>query len=417
MKFIDEVQISVAAGKGGDGCCSFLRLKFMPFGGPDGGDGGVGVDGGGSSCKMLVQYAEGETLYINTINGCSNVATSPSKTWDNIKELYLDAVNTIKLTHNIDITDNSKFRVCGGLGLAGYGITAAGNLFKELLENSGYFAVYKIVGDVYIASLGAHHGKAGSIIICGTGSAGFSYDDKQQVVVRSGGTGFPHSFGGSMGAMGLSLTKLVLGTCNELLKFTGRKVDLVARLQDLNTGDGYLILALLQNVQYYNYEYQVLSFKGSYTKFAELEFAQSVNSPDRSAEKYAKIAGFIIDLLKEGTESPLLAAYSPEVKLMTLEAATSFVEEMAAAVENTYQSLKCAGVKVALYGGARHIIEPYLSAEFKQDLIPMEEYSALHGACCMIIAELVRQKVDAKREDDEVACGNNDEKPLKCTIS
>lgn len=42
MKFIDEAKIYVEAGKGGNGACSFLRLKFMPFGGPDGGDGGKG---------------------------------------------------------------------------------------------------------------------------------------------------------------------------------------------------------------------------------------------------------------------------------------------------------------------------------------------------------------------------------------
>lgn len=42
MKFIDEATITVEAGRGGNGACSFLRLKFMPFGGPDGGDGGNG---------------------------------------------------------------------------------------------------------------------------------------------------------------------------------------------------------------------------------------------------------------------------------------------------------------------------------------------------------------------------------------
>jgi GTP-binding protein len=42
MKFIDEAKIRVVAGDGGNGCCSFLRLKFMPNGGPDGGDGGEG---------------------------------------------------------------------------------------------------------------------------------------------------------------------------------------------------------------------------------------------------------------------------------------------------------------------------------------------------------------------------------------
>jgi GTP-binding protein len=42
MKFIDEAKIRVIAGDGGNGCCSFLRLKFVPNGGPDGGDGGDG---------------------------------------------------------------------------------------------------------------------------------------------------------------------------------------------------------------------------------------------------------------------------------------------------------------------------------------------------------------------------------------
>lgn len=44
MKFIDKVRVFVAAGDGGDGCLSFLREKYMEFGGPNGGDGGKGGD-------------------------------------------------------------------------------------------------------------------------------------------------------------------------------------------------------------------------------------------------------------------------------------------------------------------------------------------------------------------------------------
>ena len=43
MKFLDQVKIFIKAGDGGSGSPSFRREKFIEFGGPDGGDGGLSL--------------------------------------------------------------------------------------------------------------------------------------------------------------------------------------------------------------------------------------------------------------------------------------------------------------------------------------------------------------------------------------
>ncbi len=57
MKFFDEASIAVQSGNGGRGCVSFRRERFVPRGGPDGGDGGKGGD------VILKSTSQRRTLY------------------------------------------------------------------------------------------------------------------------------------------------------------------------------------------------------------------------------------------------------------------------------------------------------------------------------------------------------------------
>jgi GTP-binding protein len=56
MLFLDEARILVKAGDGGNGCLAFRREKFVPRGGPSGGDGGRGGD------VVMVATAQQNTL-------------------------------------------------------------------------------------------------------------------------------------------------------------------------------------------------------------------------------------------------------------------------------------------------------------------------------------------------------------------
>ena len=68
MNFIDEAYLEIKAGDGGSGASSFRREKYIPFGGPDGGDGGKGGYATGDLSvtpgQILNVYVGAKRLYI-----------------------------------------------------------------------------------------------------------------------------------------------------------------------------------------------------------------------------------------------------------------------------------------------------------------------------------------------------------------
>jgi GTPase len=75
--FIDKAKIHIKAGDGGNGCCSFRREKFVPRGGPDGGDGGIGGD-------IIIKTVPGEQSLVayryNQHYACKHGAHGKGKT-------------------------------------------------------------------------------------------------------------------------------------------------------------------------------------------------------------------------------------------------------------------------------------------------------------------------------------------------
>ncbi|MDR1425943.1 MAG: GTPase ObgE [Rickettsiales bacterium] len=104
MQFIDEAEIHIKAGNGGNGKIGFLRLKYRPRGGPDGGDGGKGGDvifRTNSNMDTLLQFRYKKTFDAeNGDNGGSSCRTGKGG-----ENLFID----VPIGTQILFRDNSLF--------------------------------------------------------------------------------------------------------------------------------------------------------------------------------------------------------------------------------------------------------------------------------------------------------------------
>ena len=125
--FVDIVEVSLRAGDGGDGAVSFRREKYVPAGGPDGGDGGKGgdvvfrVDPGSNTLvafkykrKFVAERGEnGKAAKCHGRNGTDAVITVPAGT-------VIRDPESGKIIHDMSSDDCADFIVCRG-GRGGWG--------------------------------------------------------------------------------------------------------------------------------------------------------------------------------------------------------------------------------------------------------------------------------------------------------
>ncbi len=119
MKFIDEVQIVVISGKGGQGCVAFRRETYVPRGGPNGGDGGRGGDvifKVNPSLNSLVDFRRNKKYIASSGQQGGGSQMHGSDGADLILEVPRGTLIKNQNTGDLvaDLTDMDVFTVCRG---------------------------------------------------------------------------------------------------------------------------------------------------------------------------------------------------------------------------------------------------------------------------------------------------------------
>lgn len=158
----------------------------------------IGVDGGGTKTKIIVENEEGQLLG-QARSGPANIRTSYEQAWDSIDTGVKEALDQAALSLS---DENYRFHI--GLALAGTEDPIASASF---LSRPHHFTTLILDSDAYAACLGVHDCQDGAIIIIGTGVIGYElYQNKRYIV---GGWGFPQADVGGGAWLGLEAVRLM----------------------------------------------------------------------------------------------------------------------------------------------------------------------------------------------------------------
>lgn len=292
----------------------------------------IGVDGGGTKCKVRVEDSAGSLLG-TTVSGPANIRISVDGTWLSIFTALHEILNPLHIS-----LEDPHFRFHAGLGLAGCEVLDATRAFLKRLHP---FKTIQLASDAHVACLGAHLGRDGAIIIVGTGVVGYEIENGH--VFKVGGWGFPHDDEGGGAWLGLEATRL---TC-QWLDHRAEKSPLVTDI-----------------FAFFNED------KEQFTAWAN-----TANSSE-----FARLAPIVIN----HSQQEEMAA----VRL--IKKAAHAVDRIAftlAKMTKSKQPLPC-----CLSGGIAPFIEPYIHEDVRAHMVPREG-DACRGAILMIKQSMVEPLV------------------------
>ncbi|WP_423185961.1 N-acetylglucosamine kinase [Alishewanella sp. d11] len=168
----------------------------------------LGIDGGGSKCRVVLTNAQFSVIG-HGLGGPAN----PLRGMEVAQASILDA--TYQALAEAELPKSALANIIVGAGLAGVNIPEYHRIFSAWQHP---FAALYLTSDLHAACMGAHQGKNGAVIICGTGSCGLAAVDGK--VLEVGGHGFPYGDSGSGAWFGLQLLQRVLRSLDGLLPKT-----------------------------------------------------------------------------------------------------------------------------------------------------------------------------------------------------
>jgi glucosamine kinase len=164
----------------------------------------VGIDGGGTKCRASIMTADLQVL--------GTGVGGPANPFHGVEQ----AQSSIRAAADLALIDaglppSAIGELIAGAGLAGVNVPS---LYDLMSAWEHPFKEMHLTTDLHIACLGAHNHDQGAVMICGTGSCGYSFVNNQELLI--GGHGFPIGDKGSGAWMGLEAIQAVMLAYDDL---------------------------------------------------------------------------------------------------------------------------------------------------------------------------------------------------------